>query len=67
LTLTYECECEGNGTRFVRTLEYQFSGLLMSIANRLLLKRRIDDESAASMLALCEMTQKHLTPTGVPA
>lgn len=67
LMLTYECECEGTGTRFVRTLEYQFSGLLMSIANRLLLKRRIDRESTASMLALSEMAQKHLASTGVPA
>ena len=65
LEVTYECEAEGDGTRFVRTLEYQFSGLGMRIANRLLLKRRIDHESAASMLALREMAHKHLAPTGV--
>jgi hypothetical protein len=51
----------------VRTLEYQFSGLAMRIANRLLLKRRIDRESAASMLALREMAQKQLAPAGVSA
>lgn len=67
LVVTYECDAEGNDTRFVRTLEYQFSGLAMRIANRLLLKRRIDRESAASMLALRDMAQKYLAATGVGA
>lgn len=65
LVVTYECETEGEGTRFVRTLEYQFSGLGMRIANHLLLKRRIDNESAESMQALRDMAHKHLTKTGV--
>jgi hypothetical protein len=64
LLLTYECESAGEGTRFVRTLEYEFSGLLMRVANKLLLKRRIDDESAASMQALREMAEKHLALSG---
>ncbi|MGL6243143.1 SRPBCC family protein [Pseudomonas sp.] len=64
LVVTYECEAQGEGTRFVRTLEYQFSGLAMRITNQLLLKRRIERESAASMLALREMAQKHLAPAG---
>ena len=67
LRVTYECEAEGDGTRFVRTLEYGFSGVVMRIANRLLLKRRIERESAQSMLALREMAQKHLASTGVTA
>jgi hypothetical protein len=67
LVVTYECEAEGDGTRFVRTLEYQFSGLAMRIANCLLLKRRIERESAASMQALRAMAQKHLAPTGINA
>ncbi|MFJ3371394.1 SRPBCC family protein [Pseudomonas sp. NPDC086251] len=67
LVVTYECEAEGDGTRFVRTLEYQFSGLAMRIANRLLLKRRIANESAASMRALREMALKHLASTGAAA
>jgi hypothetical protein len=67
LVLTYECEALGQDTRFVRTLEYRFSGLAMRIANRLLLKRRIDRESAASMQALREMAQKYLVATGVNA
>ncbi|EJM79878.1 SRPBCC family protein [Pseudomonas sp. GM60] len=67
LVVTYECTAEGDGTRFVRTLDYQFSGLAMRIANRLLLKRRIDRESAASMQALREMVHKHLATAGANA
>ena len=60
LLVTYECEAGGGGTRFVRTLEYQFSGLAMRIANRLLLRQRIDRESAASLQALRMMAHAHL-------
>ena len=67
LVLTYECSAEDDGTRFIRTLEYQFSGLAMRIANRLLLKRRIDRESAASMRALRERAERNLAGTGVTA
>ncbi|WP_322617215.1 sterol desaturase/SRPBCC family protein [Pseudomonas sp. BIC9C] len=67
LVVTYECDATGPDTRFVRTLEYQFSGLAMRIANRLLLQRRIDRESAASMQALRDMAQKYLAATGVNA
>ncbi|MDR9752628.1 SRPBCC family protein [Pseudomonas sp. SZMC_28357] len=52
LTVTYECEATANGTQFVRTLDYAFSGWALRLANQLLLKRRIDHESAASLLAL---------------
>lgn len=68
LLLTYECISEGAGTRFVRTLEYRFSGLLMRLANQLLLKRRIEHESAASMLALRDQAQLSIpTRTGAVA
>jgi hypothetical protein len=67
LVVTYECEADGDHTRFIRTLDYQFAGLAMRIANRLLLRRRIERESSASMLALREMAQKHLTPAGATA
>ncbi|UWF46998.1 SRPBCC family protein [Pseudomonas sp. N3-W] len=60
LVVTYECEACDSGTRFVRTLDYQFASLGMRIANQLLLKRRIDQESADSLRALREMAQKHL-------
>ncbi|TPG66220.1 sterol desaturase/SRPBCC family protein [Pseudomonas arsenicoxydans] len=65
LVVTYECAAEGDGTQFIRTLEYQFAGVAMRIANQLLLKRRIERESAESMLALRDMAQKQLTPAGV--
>jgi hypothetical protein len=65
LVLTYECTPAGDGTQFIRTLDYQFEGFGMRIANLLLLKRRIERESADSMLALREMAQKQPTPTGV--
>ncbi len=64
LVVTYECAAAGAGTQFIRTLEYQFAGIGMRIANQLLLKRRIERESAESMLALREMAQKQLTPAG---
>ena len=64
MRLTYECTAEGDGTRFVRTLDYRFDGLGMRVANLLLLKRRIERESAISMQALRDMALKHLTLTG---
>ncbi|RON08892.1 sterol desaturase [Pseudomonas brassicacearum] len=68
LLVTYECASEGDGTRFVRTLEYRFSGWRMRLANQLLLKRRIEHESAASMLALRDMVQRTIpAQTGVVA
>ncbi|MCS3839144.1 hypothetical protein HNR03_003752 [Pseudomonas sp. JAI111] len=67
LVVTYECEADGDHTRFIRTLDYQFAGLAMRIANRMLLKRRIERESSASMLALREMAQIHLTQAGATA
>ena len=67
LLLTYECAAQGNGTRFIRTLDYQFESLAMRLANHLLLKHRIDRESAQSMLALRAMAQQHLAPTGATA
>jgi hypothetical protein len=67
LVVTYECQpAHSDGTRFIRTLEYRFSGLLMRLGNQLLFKQRIERESAASMLALCEMAQRTIPiQTGV--
>jgi hypothetical protein len=39
----------------------------MRMANQLLLKRRIERESAASMLALRETAERYLASTGVRA
>ncbi len=52
LTLVYECEPTDSGARFVRTLEYRVAGLAMRLANRLLLRGRIERESALSLGAV---------------
>jgi len=59
LQLSYECQpLAAARTRFVRTLEYRFDNRLMRLGNQLLFKRRIERESAASLLALCKMAQQ---------
>ncbi|MDT4837071.1 Polyketide cyclase / dehydrase and lipid transport [compost metagenome] len=58
LLLTYDCEKTANGTRFVRTLEYGFSGWAMRLANLLVMRRTIDRESAESMRQLKEMAER---------
>ncbi|BAN49062.1 SRPBCC family protein [Metapseudomonas resinovorans] len=58
LELTYECESTPTGTRFVRTLDYGFDGLGMRIANWLVMRRKIDRESAESMAQLKEMAER---------
>lgn len=64
LQVTYECQALDTGhTRFVRTLEYGFSGWLMRLGNQLLFKRRIERESSDSLLALCEMAQQTIPPS----
>ncbi len=58
LVLTYDCEATADGTRFVRTLDYGFSGLAMQVANWLVMRRRIDRESVESMGRLKEMAER---------
>lgn len=60
LLVTYECQAEHGGTRFVRTLEYGFRGLGMQLVNRLLLRRRIEQESECSLQALREVVERRL-------
>ncbi len=57
LVLTYECESTDNGTRFIRTLEYGFSGLAMQIANWLVMRNKIDRESVESLKQLKKMAE----------
>ncbi|NWL81067.1 sterol desaturase [Pseudomonas taiwanensis] len=64
LVLTYECESTGNGTRFIRTLEYGFSGLAMQIANWLVMRNKIDRESVESMKQLKEMAERAIEKPG---
>lgn len=66
LLLTYECAATARGTRFVRTLEYQFSGLLMRLADRLVLRKRIERESEQSMLILRNVAEQAITPEHAP-
>lgn len=64
LLVSYECQpLDAHHTRFVRTLEYRFDGWLMRLGNRLLFSRKIERESADSLLALCEMAQRAI-PVG---
>ncbi|KAF0865984.1 SRPBCC family protein [Pseudomonas sp. LD120] len=69
LQLTYECQpLAAEHTRFVRTLEYRFDTWLMRLGNQLLFKRRIEQESAASLLALCERAKQAIVrPLAHPA
>ncbi|WP_342118282.1 SRPBCC family protein [Pseudoduganella sp. OTU4001] len=52
LLVTYECAATAAGTRFVRTLEYRFASLLVRLADRLVLRRRVASDSAASLQKL---------------
>lgn len=49
LLVTYQCFASGTGTRFVRTLEYRFSSVLVRLADRLVLRRRVERDSAAAL------------------
>ncbi len=60
LLLTYECKPARTGTLFVRTLDYQFPGLLMRLANLLILRRRINRESAESLRILKRVAESLL-------
>ena len=52
LTLTYTMTPDGDGTLFERTLCYELPGFWLRLANRLLLRRRIEKESAESLRQL---------------
>lgn len=59
MTVTYDCSpTAGGGTRFVRTLDYSLSGALIQLANVLVLKRRIERESAFSLQQLRDRAEK---------
>ncbi|MNR28264.1 Polyketide cyclase / dehydrase and lipid transport [compost metagenome] len=71
LLLTYECEKTESGTRFVRTLDYRFAGPLMRLANLLVMRGKIERESAESMRRLKEMAERAIDDAparlGIPA
>jgi len=52
LLVTYECVASASGTCFVRTLEYRFASVLGRLADRLFVRKRIANDSAASLQRL---------------
>lgn len=50
--IRYRCEPAGEGTRFVRELEYALPGVWLRLLNALFLRRRIDAESRLSLQQL---------------
>lgn len=58
LLLTYDCRSTANGTLFTRTLDYHLPGLLMGLANRFVLRSRIERESAESLQILKRVAEK---------
>ncbi|AGK51575.1 polyketide cyclase / dehydrase and lipid transport family protein [Burkholderia thailandensis MSMB121] len=49
---TYECRSGAHGTRFVRTLHYHSPSPLLRLANALVMRRRVERESAHSLTLL---------------
>lgn len=62
LVVTYECRATASGTHFVRTLEYGFPSVLMRVVNRLILRRRIERESAESLRILRKVAEQVIAP-----
>jgi hypothetical protein len=57
MEVIYECRPSGSGAVFSRTLHYQLPGLVMRVLNFLVLKRRIERESAESLNKLRDKLQ----------
>ncbi|AOJ82838.1 sterol desaturase [Burkholderia savannae] len=52
ILLTYECRGGAHGARFVRTLHYHSPNPLLRLANALVMRRRVERESAHSLMLL---------------
>lgn len=52
LTLTYQVSPDGDGALFERTLSYKLPNVFLRILNKLILRRRIERESAESLARL---------------
>lgn len=52
ILLTYECRRSAHGTRFARTLHYHSPNPLLRLANALVMRRRVERESAHSLTLL---------------
>jgi hypothetical protein len=58
--ITYECIPTAGGTRVVRTLEYRFTSLFARMADRLVLRRRIERDSIALLSKLRTVSESVL-------
>ena len=58
--VTYECIGTATGTRFVRTLEYRFSSVVARMADRLVLRKRIERDSVALLHKLRSVSESVL-------
>jgi uncharacterized protein YndB with AHSA1/START domain len=56
-TITYELAPSDGGTRFVRTLEYEMPNALLAILDALVIRRRIERESAQAVANLREILE----------
>lgn len=52
MAVTYECHAIDGGTRFTRTLEYQFSNWIGRLADRLRVRKKIEQDSIAVLKKL---------------
>lgn len=58
MRVTYECQAQGDTTRFTRTMEYHFDHLIGRLANRLFLRQRLQQDSAALLQHLGEVAEQ---------
>lgn len=57
MLVTYECLATPTGTRFKRTLQYQFSSFVARLLDRLFIRKRIERDSVALLSKLRTVTE----------
>lgn len=62
MVVTYDCTATPTGTRFTRTLEYRFAHWIGRTADRLVVHKRIEQDSVALLQKLGEVAQRGLPP-----
>ena len=58
--VTYQCQPHGSQTRFTRTLEYRFAHPVGRLADRLVLHKRIERDSAKLLRNLSAVAEHRL-------
>lgn len=56
--VTYDCTATDGGTRFTRTLEYKFTNGIGRVADRLMVRKRIEMDAIASLRKLGDVAEK---------